>query len=512
MEFLDKISVSKEILDNMPKNNKRNKEKYRKSLEELKEEYIKVKEEIYNEIKRRLSEKVEQIKENPEIDQLKKSLIQMEENLFIIDYTKTPYEKMNLDENIWRLKRFYKDNLENVNKEILHCINSFEKFGINLVANDFNYSRYAKEYMKVFFEEKDNLNSKKLKKAFEDIYWKCPEIITHLELNIRNIYLQNENRLEKYFEKEKIEMLKKFKLTSNEFFEKYTDLKSILENAINVDQYTILNKFLNKEVNINDFMPNKIEKEYAKIIDLNLLKEDKEAKENILKFYNNIYEFKNYLRFKFIFDDIKKHYLQKEQYKKVYYEILKKIQIEERKLDNFNEQKNRKFFFFKKKNDDENIQYADLIKNIQNLYKELDKAKVYNKIYTDLNDSATIFDVFKFANSFKTYVRDISIMYIPTITPEEIDELIIDFDDFVKSTKIQIINNILIKEEKDISLIIKDRYSLLKFNITKDDVQEDNIDDLYQTLAKLKLDVNIEKANMNISQIAEIMSLYETIK
>ena len=27
MEFLDKISVSKEILDNMPKNNKRNRER-----------------------------------------------------------------------------------------------------------------------------------------------------------------------------------------------------------------------------------------------------------------------------------------------------------------------------------------------------------------------------------------------------------------------------------------------------------------------------------------------------
>ena len=181
-------------------------------------------------------------------------------------------------------------------------------------------------------------------------------------------------------------------------------------------------------------------------------------------------------------------------------------------LDKFNEQKSRKFFFFKKKDDDENLQYADLIKNIQKLYKELDKAKVYNKIYTDLDDSATIYDVFKFANSFKTYVRDISIIYIPTITPEEIDELIIDFDNFIKSTNIQIINNILIKEEKDISLIIKDRYSLLKFNITKDDVQEDNIDDLYQILSKLKLDINIEKANMNISQISEIMSLYETIK
>ena len=230
-----------------------------------------------------------------------------------------------------------------------------------------------------------------------------------------------------------------------------------------------------------------------------------------MKFYNNIYEFKNYLRFKFIFDDIKKHYLERDKYKKIYEDTLKQIQTEEKKLEKFNDNKPKKFFLFKKKDEDANIQYAELIKNIQNLYKELDKAKIYNKIYTCIDDTSTIYDVFKFADSFKSYVRDISIIYLPTITPEEIDELIKDFDDFVKSTNIQIINNILIQEEKDISLIIKDRYSLLKFNIAKDDVQEDNIDNLYQTLSKLKLDINIEKANMNINQIEEIMSLYENI-
>lgn len=511
MEFLDKISVSKEILDNMPKNNKRNKEKFKKTLEDLKEEYFKIKEEIYNEIKNRYSKKMSDLKENKEILELKTSLDQIEYNLHILNSFKTPYEKMNLDENIWRLKRYYKDNLENVNKEILQCINSFKSVEINLKPSDFNYSKYTKEYMQVFFDEKDNLNSKKIKKAFEDIYWKCPEIIVHLELNIRYIYLQNEARLSKYFEKAKDELLKKFELTSDEIFNKYLDLKSILENTIDTDKHTIINKFLNKEVNINDFMPNRIQKEYAKIIDIKFLEEDKEIKDNILKFYNNIFEFKNYLKFKFIFDDIKKHYLAREQYKKIYEDTLKKIQIEEKKLDKFNDVKTKKFFLFKKKDEDTNVQYAELIKNIQNLYKELDKAKVYNKIYTDLNDNATIYDVFKFANSFKSYVRDISIIYIPTITPTEIDELIIDFDNFVKSTNIQIINNILMQEEKDISLIIKDRYSLLKFNIAKDDVQEDNIDNLYQTLGKLKLDINIEKANMNINQINEIMSLYENI-
>lgn len=163
-------------------------------------------------------------------------------------------------------------------------------------------------------------------------------------------------------------------------------------------------------------------------------------------------------------------------------------------------------------NDDINIQYADLIKNIQDMYKQLDKEKVYNKISEYINDNSTIYDVFKFANSFKPYVRDIAIENIPTIMPEEIDELIIDFDRFVKTPNIQIINNILIQETKNISLIIKDRYALLKFNITKEDVQEDNIDTLYQILKKLKFDINLEKANMDINKISEIIELYEIIK
>ena len=146
------------------------------------------------------------------------------------------------------------------------------------------------------------------------------------------------------------------------------------------------------------------------------------------------------------------------------------------------------------------------------MYKQLEKEKVYNKISEYINENSTIYDVFKFANSFKPYVRDIAIENIPTITPEEIDELIIDFDRFVKTPNIQIINNIIIQETKNISLIIKDRYALLKFNITKEDVQEDNIDTLYQILKKLKFDINLEKANMNINKISEIIELYEIIK
>ena len=72
MKFLDKISVSKEILENMPKNNKKNKVSYKKNIEELKDEYINIKNELFNEIKRRYSEKTEKFVLYPEINNFKR--------------------------------------------------------------------------------------------------------------------------------------------------------------------------------------------------------------------------------------------------------------------------------------------------------------------------------------------------------------------------------------------------------------------------------------------------------
>lgn len=93
MKFLDKISVSKEILENMPKNNKKNKVSYKKNIEELKDEYINIKNELFNEIKRRYSEKTEKFVLNPEINNSKRLLEQMGDSLYLVNSIKTAYEK-----------------------------------------------------------------------------------------------------------------------------------------------------------------------------------------------------------------------------------------------------------------------------------------------------------------------------------------------------------------------------------------------------------------------------------
>ena len=44
----------------------------------------------------------------PKFNQL---LEQMGDSLYLVNSIKTAYEKMGIDENIWRLRKFYKDNL-----------------------------------------------------------------------------------------------------------------------------------------------------------------------------------------------------------------------------------------------------------------------------------------------------------------------------------------------------------------------------------------------------------------
>ena len=70
------------------------------------------------------------------------------------------------------------------------------------------------------------------------------------------------------------------------------------------------------------------------------------------------------------------------------------------------------------------------------------------------------------------------------ITQDEIDNFIKEFKENVSSPYFTIINNIKILEEKDIALIIKDRYRLLNFNIEKGDISEDNLDNILSDLEK----------------------------
>ena len=186
-KIFEKMMADKEILETMPKNNEKNIEKYKAKVNEMRLEYLKFSNEVYNEINKRFEEKTK-FEEDKVIEKVRNEVYNYEEIIEILNDQKTSYQKTGLNKETYYLSKYYKDNLENVNNKILVCINIFRNLGINISEKDFKISEFTNEYMKLFFEEmkKVDVNSEIIKNKFEEIYWKCPDIITHIDINIKS--------------------------------------------------------------------------------------------------------------------------------------------------------------------------------------------------------------------------------------------------------------------------------------------------------------------------------------
>lgn len=504
-EILEKVDSSKEILSTMPKNNEKNINIYREKAKELEKEYTKYKKQIKEILEKRYKAKVD-FEENKEISELNSRINTIENVKYILEDEKSSIAKIGLDRNIYKISRFYKANLDSVNSQIAEAIEKFCKVNIKLNISDFDYSEYVQEYMQTFFKEmsKHTLDSGVLKAKFEEVYWKCPDIIIHIELNLRNIYLKYQVDIDKYFAKKKVELLKKWKKTPSEIENSYLEIKKRLIEESQTDKKTLINMFLSGKLNIKEFTDNKLRENYQKL----LPEETNQNIENIVKFFNSLCEYKNYLEFKFLVSDIKKIYEEKEKYKKANTETKKELQNLEKKFKKLNKKLNSKGFFSKKtKGIKQSPEMNALINTIKNKYKELEFNEFYNKIATQVNDHSTIFEVLKLATSDYVYLTDSIIRNDNSISEEDIEEKINKLNRFLGNPYITAINNISFMEEKDIALVIKDRYKLLNFKIEKEDLKEDQIDNLISIVKNIIIGINIRKAKLEVKDIEEICVL-----
>lgn len=513
-EMLEKIEIEKQLLSVMPKNNGKDISKYLEKIQQLTKEYTEVQDEIKKIFNKRF-EKAVKVEESNELENLEIRLNTIEKTLYLLSDEKTSYEKMELDKIIYKISKYYKGNLENINEQIGHAIKKFNDVGINLELSDFDYSIYVEQYMKVFFEEinKGNTNSNTLKTKFEEIYWKCPDIITHIELNLRNIYLNKQSQIDKYFEKEKTKLLKQWEKTTGQIMDSYFEIKTQKIEKKEQEKKILLEEFLEGKLNVKDYAQDKVQANYSKILTPAKLETNKEEIEKgIFEFLNSLYEFKNYLYFKFIIDDLKKHYSQKENYKKIYEDTKKKIVDNEKKLKKLNKKATSKGLFGKKKEIKQTAEQNQMIMEIKKLYKELDLNKFYNKIYSNLEENSSLYDALNLANSYYNYLTNCMIENNKTITPEKIDEQIIKLDEFLKNPYNNIITNITITDEKDIAMIIKDRYKLLSFNIDKEDFGTKSVDGLIATLENIATSIRLNKAQIEIENVEEILALKDILK
>lgn len=503
-ELISKINMNKEILETLPKNNAKNIKSYINKITELQEEFKTLQNNLEIEMEKRYK-KICNVKKNSKIKPIVQKIENSEGVLYLLNNIDTSYEKMDLDKAMFNLNHYYKKNLEIVNETILYCIKKFEEVGIGLELKDFDYSEYVKEYLTIFFREmeRENINSKKIKNKFDEIYWKCPELIYHIVLNIRYLYAKNEKNIDKYYNRQKENLLKNF--TAEDLKERFMELKRQLDFEINDDKSIIVNKFISGELNVKDYTESSIIESYSKFIskesiDLTDTNKMNEIDLNLEKLLNSIYEYKQYLQFKFIIDDIKQIYSEKDKYKNAYAQTKKEIDKKEKKRISLNNKINKKSLF-KKSNEKYIEQRNNLILELKQLYKDLDNNKVYNKIASELNDNSNIKDILYLASSFYKYLFMCICKNQEGIEEEDIEKIIEDLKEFIQYPYSTIINNVKILDDRDIMIMIKDRYQLLNINIVKEDLSEDNLDSLIETIRKIETAHNIRKNKIDLEEI-----------
>ena len=516
-EITGMIEANKEILSTMPNNTKKNVEKIQEKVEELLTEYGKYKQDINNILLERYKEGTS-IETNKDIETLHSRIKTLSKVMFLLSDEKNSYEKMRLDKDVYKLSKYYKGNLETVNDQIAKCISDFTEVGVTLGIDKFDYSMYVTEYMETFLKELNggDIHSEALNAKFEEIFWKCPDLIMHIELNFRNLYLENESTIDKYFEKEKVDLLREWGKTPEQIRNSFLELKIQKDELVEKDLNINTNKFLTGKLNPKNYTDDKIKANCSKILpeeEIDEFETNGDIIVNICKFLNSLYEYKNYLEFRFIVNDIRALYKEKDNYKKVYDESKKNVDTLEKNLKRLNTKSSKKGFFGKKiEPQNQAAEQANIIKELREAYKELEINEFYQKMSEVLNDNSTLFDALHLAYSYYNYLIPCLIKNNKTITQEEMDLQIKHLGKFLDSPYNTIINNVSLIEEKDIALMIKDRYKLLGFLVEKEDFSQSNLDGLIATLEDIKIGMNVKKIGINVEDIDDLLSVKKLLK
>lgn len=491
----EKIDSIKEVLSNMPKNNKKNKLKYVEYISGLMKEYLDLSDELSKEIKFRYEEIISKIKRSDidfsNIDTRKK---EYEDKLLVLNQYSTPYEKIGLDKLIYEIMHFYKDDFDALNEDINSAIKCFEKIGVELKEDSFCYSPYVKEYMSLILNKE---GIEKLKNCFDSIYWKCPNIIFQIALNFKYLYYKYEKNFVKYYQLKKREIKVDIKELTNDY--NRLIIKKCQEEANDLNK--ILTKFLDKSLNIGDYDPEKVVK-YE-----NSLSDEKLDIDVISKFYNSLYEYKGYLEYSYIIDEFIKLYNEKDKYKNVYKNSLKEIKKQESNIIKINKKISMQDKYFKntKKKNILLLNLNEQVELVHTKYNELEFNKFYEIIST-LDDNTSYYDILNLSISYYIYLREVITKENDGISDEEINLKISSLRNFLLNSNLNILKNIKIKDNVDIALLISDRYKLLNLNVTKEDI-ESNIASLMDTLEKLKISNVINNSNVTYE---ELQYLYNT--
>ena len=251
--------------------------------------------------------------------------------------------------------------------------------------------------------------------------------------------------------------------------------------------------------------------------------------ENIEKLDNNLSEYSKYSEYRFLVDgvltireeELKRIQANKDKkVKKTEYELLKdnikKITAEIFKI-NGKLDKPQKGLFKRKDSNDKKIsavilQRNNLVLELKKLYINLDDEIMKQKIMQNIDETSSLLDVLKLASNYYGFMARAMIKKNEEITDKEIGEMAKDIRNFINFSNFTVINYIKISDTKDLAVIIKDKYKLFGMQVSKENFQEDNIEDLIKRVKIIANYNNIQKSKFSIEDLEYITTVKEMLK
>lgn len=488
-EILKKIEVSTEILSVMPRSTENDKLLFINESRKAYAEFNLIKLQIIEELKQRKVQIETNVMEEPFQEyKFEETISKMK----LVNNINTPYEKLSLDKSLLGLKKYYKTNLIDVNNNIFDTLEAFRKAGIILNEKDFYYDESVKLYVEELSRmDKNNYLIDNIKNKFEELYWKKPKLINYIQLNFKALYFKNIKIFNKYIEN----INKQNNQKIEDLFVECTNKVMERDNYYNSSSKHYLDLFVQDHLVLKDYSEDNIKKVAYAFFEGNIF--EKEA--TIINLGKTLNEYKTYMKYSFIVEEIKKEIEGKSKEKINSASKLKEIGKLEKQLVNFNKNKGS--------------MKTEIIGKIKLAYDEYDELYFKEKLYGYINNKSKIIDAFKFAISYYEYFIKLCKKNNEDITNEEINNNFLELEKLVRSPYNVFINNLDIMDGYDISMVVLDRYKLENINIAKEQIDKNNLDSTIKNIDLLSNYYRISKLEkIDLLKIKEYYKIYSLLK
>lgn len=526
LKFIEEdIEAKNTLLSTIPITTKTNKKKYNQKIDEM----IQIYEGYKNSVKKYIVTKSKSFNikvKTDNVDALKQTVEELEYIRKLLNPVNTYFEKMGFDSLLFDIKNYSDFNFNSMNEIIERFIQKFEQVGITLTSNNFDYTCYVKEYMSSFLDIRNNGSGNyiSLSKIFEKIYWENPELIRHIELNFRKLIKKYRKAFENYISSHQKEIMAKHNISNyKECIEQLKFAYSELELATKENIQDIIELAKSGEIDIeNYFKDSKVrDSNFSSLMIEKIDPKDEEAMKrfysNLEKLKTNIEEYSNYIKFLPFFKDFKNEYEKQlpgvdqgqgtrgGQVNKLK-TIASQIAEKESKLAKLNRKifaGESSFFDFKSNIPKGQLKHDSIIlaKELYTLYEEYDREGFREKVKSILNKFLTVPELLRLYNNYDYFKKKDIKRVFKLNSYEEVIKLSEEFDAFARNPNNIIINGVSLFEENNVAKIIVNRYRLYNINITEENFEPIELDELLNKI-KFILRVNeIEKSPITVEKI-----------